>query len=264
MTKQIEARAVTKTFQATDAALVPALEALDLDIDKQEFVCVVGPSGCGKSTLLTLLAGLEHPTSGELRIGGKLVEEPRPEVAMVFQEHSLLPWKTVLENVGIGLKARGIPRGERESISRRFIVMAGLGGFEHKYPYELSGGMKQRVGIARALAVEPAVLLMDEPFGALDAQTRTLFQAELLQIYDQFRRTILFVTHDVSEAVFLADRVVVMTFRPGRVKQIFDVDIKRPRTLNVLEDHHFLNTRAHVWEALKEEAAKAFSLDAAT
>jgi NitT/TauT family transport system ATP-binding protein len=177
---------------------------------------------------------------------------------MVFQEHSLFPWKTVLQNVAVGLKARGVPTKEREDAAHEFIAMSGLKGFEHKYPHELSGGMKQRVGIARALAVSPEVLLMDEPFGALDAQTRILLQEELLRIYDQFGKTVIFVTHNVEEAVFLADRVVVMTYRPGRVKEIIPVLIDRPRTLDVLEDDVFLRTQSQVWRNLKEEAARAF------
>jgi NitT/TauT family transport system ATP-binding protein len=205
-----------------------------------------------------MVAGLERPTSGQVELKGEPVNGPRREVAVVFQEHSLLPWKTVLHNVGLGLKARGVGRQQRDAVARRFIEMAGLRGSENRYPYELSGGMKQRVGIARALAVEPDVLLMDEPFAALDAQTRTLFQEELLQIYDQFKRTILFVTHNVAEAVFLADRVVVMTFRPGRVKEIVPITFPRPRTLDLLEDERFQKITAHVWELLKSEAVKAF------
>ncbi len=256
--EQIQAREVGKVFEAADLTRVIALEGLDLDVRRGEFVCLVGPSGCGKSTFLSMIAGLEHPTTGDLRIEGEPIVTPRAEVAMVFQEYSLFPWKSVLQNVAIGLKARGVPKKEREETAHRFIAMAGLRGFEHKYPCELSGGMKQRVGIARALAVQPEVLLMDEPFGALDAQTRTLFQEELLQIYDQFQKTIVFVTHNVQEAVFLADRVVVMTFRPGRVKEIFPIDIARPRTLDILEDDIFLKTQSLVWEVLKEEAIKAF------
>jgi NitT/TauT family transport system ATP-binding protein len=259
VTAHIRAQALGKAFHATDLAQVMAIEDLNLEIKQGEFVCLVGPSGCGKSTFLAMLAGLDQPTAGRLSIGGQEVTGPRREIAVVFQEHSLLPWKTVIDNVGVGLKARRVGRREREATSGRFIAMAGLDGFENRYPYELSGGMKQRVGIARALAVEPDVLLMDEPFAALDAQTRTLLQAELLQIYDQFKRTIVFVTHNVSEAVFLADRVVVMTFRPGRVKDVVAIPFARPRTLALLDDERFLKMTSQVWDLLKDEAAKAFA-----
>ena len=258
MPNQIQVKAVTKIFHSADSDRIRALDNIDLDVRRREFLCIVGPSGCGKSTLLSLLAGLEHPTSGELRLDGKRISEPRPEMAVVFQEHSLLPWKTVIQNVAIGLKARGVRRAEREEIAERFIAMAGLQGFENKYPYELSGGMRQRVGIARALAIEPEVLLMDDPFGALDAQTRTLFQEDLLKIYDQVKRSIVFITHSVSEAVFLADRVAVMTFRPGRIKEIIPVEIPRPRTIDVIERDYFLRIQSRVWDSLKEEATKAF------
>ncbi len=256
--EQIHASGITKTFVAADLTRVVAINGLDLDVRRGEFLCLVGPSGCGKSSFLSMLAGLDQPTSGELRINGEPIKAPRPEVAMVFQEHSLFPWKTVLQNAAIGLKARGVRRKEAEDIARRFIEMAGLKGFEQKYPSELSGGMKQRVGIARALAIGPDVLLMDEPFGALDAQTRILFQEELLRIYDQFQKTIVFVTHSVEEAVFLADRVAVMTFRPGRIKATILVRVGRPRSLKILEDRLFLEAQTSVWNVLKEETAKGF------
>lgn len=255
---QIRAVGITKVFQAVDGSEVVALDGLDLDIRPGEFVCVVGPSGCGKSTFLSMMAGLETPTEGTIAIKDTVISSPHPDVAMVFQEHSLFPWKTVLHNVAVAQKARGMPRKQREQRAREIIAMAGLSGFEDKHPCELSGGMRQRVGIARALAAEPEVLLMDEPFGALDAQTRKLFQEELLRIYDQFGKTIVFVTHSVEEAVFLADRVVVMTFRPGRIKKVFDVPIERPRTLDILNDEIFQEIRTEVWESLKEEASLAF------
>jgi len=257
--EQIHAKDVQKVFLAADLTRVVAINDFDLDVRRAEFLCLVGPSGCGKSSFLSMLAGLDHPTSGELWIEGQPIKAPRPEVAMVFQDHSLFPWKTVLQNVAVVLKARGVCRKEAEDIARRFIEMAGLKGFEHKYPSELSGGMKQRVGIARALAVSPEVLLMDEPFGALDAQTRILFQEELLRIYDQFQKTIVFVTHSVEEAVFLGDRVAVMTFRPGRIKEIVPVGLGRPRTLKILEDSLFLKAQTSVWEVLREETSKGFS-----
>jgi len=256
--EQIEARNIQKVYRSADLTRVVAIDGLDLDVRRGEFLCLVGPSGCGKSTFLSMLAGLDHPTGGDLLIEGMPITSPRAEVAMVFQEHALFPWKTVLQNVAIGLRARGVRRKEAENTAREFTEMAGLKGFEDKYPFELSGGMKQRAGIARALAVSPEVLLMDEPFGALDAQTRIFFQEELLRIYDQFKKTIIFVTHNVEEAVFLGDRVVVMTFRPGRIKEIVPVNIGRPRTLKIMGDNLFLKTRTSIWEILSEEAISGY------
>lgn len=249
---------VSKIYAAGDDTKIHAVEHLDLQVFAGEFVCIVGPSGCGKSTLLSMLAGLEQPTAGTLAIKGKPLTSPSNDVAMVFQEHSLFPWKTIVQNVEIGLKARGVQRALRRQKALDVIRMAGLQGFEDKHPCELSGGMRQRVGIARALAVDPDVLLMDEPFGALDAQTRLLFQEELLKIYDKFRKTIVFVTHSVQEAIFLADRVIIMTYRPGRIKSVIDVPIPRPRVLEVVNEKEFDDIRAHVWETLRKEASKAF------
>ncbi len=255
----VVAENVSKVFWAADGSPIVAVHRLDLKIARGEFLCIVGPSGCGKSTLLSMIAGLEQATEGDIRVGKEKVTGPRRDIAMVFQEHAIFPWKTVLDNVAIGLKARGFGRRERNDTARRYIEMAGLKGFEHKYPSELSGGMKQRVGIARALAVEPDVLLMDEPFGALDAQTRTFFQEELLRIYDRFQKTFIFITHSVKEAVFLADRVIVMTFRPGRIKEVIPVQLPRPRTLDVFDDKTFAETERRVWESVKEESARAFA-----
>lgn len=255
----VVAQNVSKVFWAADGNPVVAVHRLDLKIARGEFLCIVGPSGCGKSTLLSMIAGLEQPTDGDIRVGKDRVTGPRRDIAMVFQEHAIFPWKTVLDNVAIGLKARGVGRKERNDAARRYIDMAGLKGFEHKYPSELSGGMKQRVGIARALAVEPDVLLMDEPFGALDAQTRTFFQEELLRIFDRFQKTFIFITHSVKEAVFLADRVVVMTFRPGRIKEVIAVPLPRPRTLDIFDNKVFAETESRVWESIKEESARAFA-----
>lgn len=254
----IKADNIYKIFDDGRSTPTTALEGLSLDIEQGEFVCIVGPSGCGKSTFLSMLAGLDHPTSGQLHINGKASAAPGDEVAAVFQEHSLLPWKNVLQNVAVGLKARGMPKREREQVAFKFLTMAGLKGFEHRYPFELSGGMKQRVAIARALAVSPSVLLMDEPFAALDAQTRTIYQEELLRIYDQFKKTIIFITHNVAEAVFLADRVVVMTYRPGKVKEVIPVEIARPRTLDIFNTEQFTKLQAVVWENVKEETVRAF------
>jgi NitT/TauT family transport system ATP-binding protein len=237
--------AIARTGEA-----VVALERVDLEVRDGEFLCVVGPSGCGKSTLLQLLAGLEPATSGVVRMGGGVVAGPGADRGMVFQSHALFPWRTVLENIAFGLEVKGLPRAERRAVAQRFAELVGLQGFEHSYPSELSGGMRQRVGIARALANEPEVLLMDEPFGALDAQTRELMQQELLEIWRKTGRTIVFVTHSVQEAVFLGDRVAVMTARPGRIKAVIDVTLPHPRDVTSAEFGHLMRP---VYAALREE-----------
>lgn len=200
-----------------------------------EFVCVLGPSGCGKTTLLRIIAGLEEPTSGKILLKNKEITGPGSDRGMVFQEFGLFPWRSVRKNIEFGLEIRKIPKEERRAISDRYIDLVGLKGFETSHPNELSGGMKQRVGIARALANDPAILLMDEPFGALDAQTRNLMQKELLRIWSEMKKTVVFITHSVDEAVFVADRVVVMSARPGKIKSIFDVEWERPRDRSGVE-----------------------------
>jgi len=220
---------VEKTFKSQEGFEVRAIEKVDMDIDRNEFICIVGPSGCGKSTLLRIIAGLEGTSAGEVHYCDKKITGPSREIGMVFQNYSLLPWRTVIDNIGLGLEFAGKPKEEREAISRHFIDMIGMTEFEKAFPYELSGGMQQRVAIARALANDPDVLLMDEPFGALDAYTRILLQRELLKIWERNKKTILFVTHSVDEAVYLSDRIVVMTSKPGKIKEIIDVDIERPR-----------------------------------
>ncbi len=222
------ARRVSKVYPGRGAP-VEALREVDLSVTFGEFVCVLGVSGCGKSTFLHLVAGLEAATAGQLLLEGRPIAAPPAEVSVVFQEHGLFPWMTVRRNVEFNLKARGIAPAERRGAAAAFIELVGLIGFESKYPHELSGGMRQRVGIARALTTRPRLLLMDEPFGALDAQTRSIMQAELLRIWQAQRSTVLFVTHSVDEAIFLADRVVVLSPRPGRVRQIINVKLDRPR-----------------------------------
>jgi NitT/TauT family transport system ATP-binding protein len=206
-----------------------AIKDFNLEVAEGEFICLLGPSGCGKTTLLRIVAGLDIQTSGDILINGKTIVGPGSDRGMVFQEFGLFPWRTVLKNIEFGLEVRKVAKQERSKIAERYIELVGLKGFESSRPYELSGGMKQRVGIARALANDPAVLLMDEPFGALDAQTRNLMQKELLRIWSETRKTVLFVTHSVDEACFLADRIVVMTARPGTIKEIFPIDWERPR-----------------------------------
>lgn len=234
MNHQLEIRNVTKTFKTEEGELT-ALDRINLEVKPSEFLCIIGPSGCGKSTLLRLIAGLDEPSSGEIILDGKELRGPSPDRGMVFQEYSLFPWRTVLKNVTFGLEICGFEKGERYKIATAYIELVGLKGFENRYPYELSGGMKQRVAIARALATEPSILLMDEPFGSVDAQTRNVLQEELLVIWERTKRTILFVTHSVDEAVYLADRVVVMSARPGCLVKCLAIDIPRPRKRTSLD-----------------------------
>ncbi|MDO8726886.1 MAG: ABC transporter ATP-binding protein [Candidatus Methanoperedens sp.] len=206
-----------------------ALEDVSLEVNDGEFVCILGPSGCGKTTLLRLAAGLDFPTKGELFLDGRRIVGVNNECGFVFQEYVLFPWRTVIGNIEFGPEMKGVRKDERNRIAQHYIDLVGLRGFENNYPHELSGGMKQRVGIARAYANNPKLLLMDEPFGALDAQTRNLMQGELLRIWEKEHISALFVTHSVDEAVYLADRIVVMSARPGTIKEIFNIDIPHPR-----------------------------------
>jgi NitT/TauT family transport system ATP-binding protein len=225
----IEIDHVSQTFQTSGRQSHLAISDISLRIEDGAFVSILGPSGCGKSTLLYIVGGFVNPTEGVAKVKGTAITGPGPDRGPVFQEFALFPWKNVLGNVMYGLRQQGVPRAEAEAQSRRLIEMVGLKGFENFYPKELSGGMKQRVAIARTLAYKPAVLLMDEPFGALDAHTRTRLQNDLLNIWERDRKTVLFVTHSVDEAVFLSDKVVVMTRAPGRIKQIVEIDLPRPR-----------------------------------
>ena len=206
-----------------------ALVSIDLDVPEKEFTCVLGPSGCGKTTLLRIIAGLEKATAGKVLIGGELVTGPSSRMAMIFQDYSLFPWRTVIDNIAFGLEMKGVGEEERLDVAAHYLDLIGLNGFGENFPYELSGGMRQRVAVARALAIDPSVLLMDEPFGALDAQTRNMLQKQLLEIWGKTKKTVLFVTHSVDEAVFMADRIVVLTSRPGTVKEVVNIDLPRPR-----------------------------------
>lgn len=228
-TPRIAVADVTKRYESDDSRTVEALRDVSFAIDAGEFVTVVGPSGCGKTTLVRLLGGLESPTSGRIAVDGRPVATPAPDRAMVFQEYHLFPWLTVRENVAFGLVEEGVPESERRDRTSEMLELVGLADFARAYPKELSGGMKQRVGLARALAVDPSVLLMDEPFGSVDAQTRRRLQRELLDIWRETGKTVLFVTHDVTEAVLLGDRVLAMG-ESGRVRESLDVDLSRPRT----------------------------------
>ena len=226
---RIEARSLHKTYASRDGAVV-ALQDVSLEVGDSEFVSILGPSGCGKSTLLRILDGLAKADSGEVLMDGKPVERPTQERGFVFQSFNLFPWRTVRGNIEFGMEIKRVPKDERHATAQRLIELVGLAGFERKYPHELSGGMQQRVGIARALAIDPAVLLMDEPFGGLDAQTREDMQDELLRIWAAQRKTVLFVTHSIEEAIYLSDRVVIMTPRPGRVLAEVAIPFERPRT----------------------------------
>ncbi|HTO12191.1 MAG TPA: ABC transporter ATP-binding protein [Candidatus Binatia bacterium] len=247
---------VSKTYADRSGQAVEALAHVSFTAEAEELVAIVGPSGCGKSTLLNLVAGLLAPGAGAIAFEGDL-PPGRPPTAMVFQEFALFPWRTVQANVELGLEEAGRPAADRRVIARRFIELTGLGGFEGKYPHQLSGGMRQRVGIARALAVEPAVLLMDEPFSALDAQTRQLMQEELLGIWERTRQTILYVTHNIHEAVWMADRVVVLSRRPGRVLEIVPVELKRPRTEAMLGEPGFVHAVELIWGRIRSQARDA-------
>jgi len=219
---------ISKEFEQRDVRS-PALESIHLEVEEKEFICVLGPSGCGKTTLLRIIAGLENPTSGTVLIDGEVVTGPTSRTAMIFQDYSLFPWRTVIDNIAFGLEMKGIDEEERHKMAGHYLDLIGLCGFGKNFPYELSGGMRQRVAVARALAIDPSVLLMDEPFGALDAQTRNMLQKQLLEIWDKTKKTVLFVTHSVDEAVFMADRIVVLTSRPGTIKEVVTIDLPRPR-----------------------------------
>ncbi len=236
-------------------ARVLALQGVELEVAEGEFLTVVGRSGCGKSTLLNILAGLLQPTSGTVLVDGRPVNGPGPDRGVVFQEFAIMPWRTVERNIGHGLEIQGVPKVERRDIVRRFVELVGLQGFEQKYPHELSGGMKQRVAIARSLAYRPKVLLMDEPFAAVDAQTRITLQEELIKIVEATRKTVLFVTHGVEEAVFLGDRCCVLAARPGRVKAMVPVAIPRGRRTwrQLISDPVFAEAKERVFGLVREE-----------
>jgi len=236
---------------------VEALQAIDVAIAPNEFVALLGPSGCGKSTLLNMVAGFDAPTRGRALFNGEPVRAPDPRRGVVFQEPALFPWYTVRENLAFGPKTRGLAPGQYESKVQLFVDQVGLTGFESHYPAELSGGMKQRVGIARVLVMEPEVLLMDEPFGSLDAQTRSVMQELLLAVWERHHQTVLFVTHDIEEALLLADSVFVMTARPGRIKKRLAVDLPRPRALEVTTSPYFNEMKRDVLALIREESLRA-------
>ncbi len=246
---KVDLRGVTKTFEGKHPVL--ALDAIDLAVGAGEFVCLLGPSGCGKSTLLNLVAGLDRPTSGDVLIDGQPVQGPGTDRVMIFQTAALFPWLDVLGNVAFGLRMTGGARREREEVARRYLRMVHLLDFEQTFVHQLSGGMKQRVALARALALDPDVLLMDEPFGALDAQTRDLLHDELQNIWSATGKTVLFVTHNVREAIVLGDRVLVFSQRPGRIKREFAIDLARPRQI---ENYAVVDLSREILEVLKDGA----------
>ena len=252
----VELQAVSKSFYKTikhSSTELKALTDVTLSIRENEFISIIGPSGCGKTTLLKMIDGLLPYDSGEILIKGRKVTAPGPERAVVFQTFALLPWRTVLANVEFSLELRRVPKEERARTAREYIKRVGLADFENHYPHELSGGMQQRAGLARALAVNPMILLMDEPFGSVDAQTRQLLQEELLELWQREQKTVIFVTHSMDEAVYLSDRVVVMTPRPGRVAEILDVPLPRPRVAeDVRRDPRFVDLTNYIWDSLKK------------
>jgi len=235
---------------------VEALREVSLEIAEGGFVSLVGPSGCGKSTFLRIVAGLIQPDAGKVIIDGREVTGTGSGCGLVFQQDSLLPWRTVLDNVGFGLQIRGVSADERNKIAQRYIELVGLTGFENSYPHELSGGMRQRGNLARALSIDPAVLLMDEPFAALDAQTRELMQFELLRIWGKSQKTVLFVTHQIDEAIFLSDRVIVLGARPGRVKEVVNISIPRPRPLDIKRTMEFVGYMDRIWKQLEVDVQR--------
>ncbi len=251
---QLVVRALVKRFSARGKQQeILALDGIDLDVRPGEFVLLLGPSGCGKSTLLNIIAGFLRPTSGQAIHGNEEIRGPDRRRTVVFQDYALFPWMTVQRNVEFGLKSQGIPQKERHETARHYIDLVHLSGFEDRFPHEISGGMKQRAAIARALAPNPDILLMDEPFGALDAQTRVLLQEEVARISSETGKTVLFVTHSIEEAVFLGDRIVVMSARPGRVRAIYDVRLTRPRTAATRRFPEFVDLVNDLWQSLKPE-----------
>lgn len=260
MTAKISITNIGKRYQSPQGEVV-ALEQVNLAVEPGEFMCIVGPSGCGKSTLLRMLAGISAYDEGKIAFTGISAagedKQTRPLTAMVFQEYALFPWRTVLDNVAFGLEIRNVERKTRQAIAQDYLGKVGLAGFAAAYPYQLSGGMKQRVAIARALANDPAILLMDEPFAALDAQTRQLMQEELLRIWEVERKTVVYITHSLEEAVMLGDRVALMTARPGRIKRIYPVDLPRPRTLALRTTVAFNQLVQTIWDDLVAEVNRA-------
>ena len=240
---------------------ITAVDNVSFEVRPGEFLSVIGPSGCGKSTLFNVIGGLLGQHQGIVSVGGETISGPHKSIGMVFQEESTFPWRTVLDNVSFPLELVGMPKAKRAERARHFIKMVGLDGFEHRYPGELSGGMRQRVSLARTLASEPKILLMDEPFAALDEQTRLLLGDKVLQIQQQLKQTTLLITHNITEAVQMSDRILVMTYRPGKVKRIVDIDLPRPRNSEIVGSEAFGRYVAQIWSDLREEASRGMRAD---
>lgn len=249
---KVSIQGIEKKYNTRKGEVV-ALNGVNFDIKENEFICVIGPSGCGKSTLLNIIAGLLEPTAGQILIDGKPIQGTGTDRGVVFQQYALFPWLTVKKNVEFGLKLKGLSKDECDSIAMKYLKMVELEKFADSYPKELSGGMKQRVAIARAYAMNPEVLLMDEPFGALDAQTRTQLQTELLKAWQEENKTCFFVTHDIEEAIVLATRVVIMSARPGRIKEVVDIDIPYPRDQETKMSERFIELKNHIWGQVYQE-----------
>jgi NitT/TauT family transport system ATP-binding protein len=249
---KLEIHDLNQSFPRDDGTRLAVLENICLEVKDEEFVCILGSSGCGKTTLLRMIAGLDTAESGSVILDGEEIRGTSPKVGMVFQEYSLFPWRSVIDNIAFGLEMRGIAKNERYRIAERYLNLVNLVQFRNNYPSELSGGMRQRVAVARALALDPVLLLMDEPFGALDAQTRNMLQKELLDIWEATKKTIVFITHSVDEAVYLSDRIVVLTPRPGRICRIFPVDLPRPRDRTSPE---FAQVRREVLDLINQNCA---------
>jgi NitT/TauT family transport system ATP-binding protein len=251
---------LVKQFWTPDGPLT-AIEHISFSVEPEEFLAVIGPSGCGKSTLFNIIGGLLGEYDGTVAIGGERIRGPHPSIGMVFQEESAFPWRTVIENVAFPLEIAGMEKGERLEKARHFVSLVGLDGFENRYPAELSGGMRQRVAFARTLASEPKLMLMDEPFAALDEQTRLLLGDKVLQIQQQLKQTTLLITHNLTEAVQLSDRVLVMSYRPGKIKRIVDIRLPRPRTSEIVASDAFGHYVAQLWSDLREEASRGMTVD---
>ena len=249
---KVSIQGIEKKYNTRKGEVV-ALNGVNFDIKENEFICVIGPSGCGKSTLLNIIAGLLEPTAGQILVDGKPIQGTGTDRGVVFQQYALFPWLTVKKNVEFGLKLKGLSKDECDSIAMKYLKMVELEKFADSYPKELSGGMKQRVAIARAYAMNPEVLLMDEPFGALDAQTRTQLQTELLKAWQEENKTCFFVTHDIEEAIVLATRVVIMSARPGRIKEVVDIDIPYPRDQETKMSERFIELENHIWGQVYQE-----------
>ncbi|HAM28073.1 MAG TPA: mannosyltransferase [Microbacteriaceae bacterium] len=257
---RIEIVGLTKRFLTPKGESFTAIENVTLTVEPGQFCAIVGPTGCGKSTTLGQVSGLERPSAGSVRVGGQPVNGITSGVSYMFQSDSLFPWKTVLQNVVIGPTLLGTPKAEATELARDWLRRVGLSGFEDRYPHQLSGGMRKRVAMAAALINNPRILLMDEPFGALDVQTKAIMQGELLQLWEELRPSVLFITHDLDEAVAMSDRVAIMTSSPGSVKDVFDIDLPRPRR-NIQElrhDPHFIELQGQIWESLRDEVSRAY------